>query len=372
MAVAALVLIAPSTAAGATAAPPAPPTFPTSLSAAGLTWAAIPMGRLGQPLNTFWELFSLAPSGQAWVNHAQGLGVATNGGLLLAAPGGSALVAATRPAYELRFTALSATTGSSWVPGTPLEGAASALAASPAGNLVAVVAGPGGGQLLEAASLRSSWRSVASAASLSVSPAGRRCDPRALSAVAVWPGGGPVVGARCGRPGTVGLFTDLAGRWQAIGPALPPADRRAGVTVLAAATSPAGLEVLLGFGEPEGREQLAVATRGPGGSWTLSRSLALRQGTHLTSVGPVPEGGMFALAAGGRAEHLALAQGDGRWSVLPSPPSGTATVAFPAVGRLDALVSAGSVMTDWVLGPRGQGWVRHGAVKVAILYGSSN
>ncbi len=56
LAVAAAVPVGPSGAASLAVSTPTsfPPLLPTSLTTAGGTWATLPMGRLDQPLNTFW------------------------------------------------------------------------------------------------------------------------------------------------------------------------------------------------------------------------------------------------------------------------------------------------------------------------------
>ncbi|HLH99529.1 MAG TPA: hypothetical protein VKV06_02005, partial [Acidimicrobiales bacterium] len=69
----------------------------------------MPMGRLDQPINTFWQLLHLPRGGGRWSNQVEATATATNGGLVLA-PAGSSLLVGIRPSTRLRFTPLIATT----------------------------------------------------------------------------------------------------------------------------------------------------------------------------------------------------------------------------------------------------------------------
>ena len=73
------------------------------------------MGRLDDPLNTFWQLLAL--TGGSW-ELATPPGVASNGGLMVAAQPQSVL-AGFGPSQDLRFSPLAHSTdqGSSWDPG---------------------------------------------------------------------------------------------------------------------------------------------------------------------------------------------------------------------------------------------------------------
>ena len=106
--------------------------LPTSITTSAGTWAAVPMGHLDQPLNTFWQLFFLPIGAALWKNHAANLGMATNGGLLLASPASQGLLVAIRPSNYLRYSALVATTnGTAWDPASPAAGFVDSLAVGP-------------------------------------------------------------------------------------------------------------------------------------------------------------------------------------------------------------------------------------------------
>jgi hypothetical protein len=77
------------------------------------------------------------------------------------------------------------------------------------------------------------------------------------------------------------------------------------------------------------------------------------------------------------SEQLDLVDGpDASWHSLPSPPAGTATVAFgPAGGAAgpspaQALVANGTSLTVWTLGPVSTGWARGQVIHVPIQFGS--
>ena len=76
------------------------------------------MGRLDEPLNTFWQLFYRPNGSVPWSNRVEATATATNGGLVLASAGPSLLVGV-RPSVDLTFTPLISTTngGRSWSDG---------------------------------------------------------------------------------------------------------------------------------------------------------------------------------------------------------------------------------------------------------------
>ena len=103
---------------GPTAAPETPTPLATSVQTSDGTWATIPMGRLDEPLNTFWQLFYRPNGSVRWSNRVEATATATNGGLVLASAGPSLLVGV-RPSVDLTFTPLISTSdgGRSWSDG---------------------------------------------------------------------------------------------------------------------------------------------------------------------------------------------------------------------------------------------------------------
>ncbi len=116
----------PRSRAAATAAAPSVPTpLATSVQTATGTWATLPMGRLDQPLNTFWQLLFRPAGATSWSNQVEATATATNGGLVLSPRGGS-LIVGVLPSVDLTFTPLVATAdrGRSWSTGLITAGLA--------------------------------------------------------------------------------------------------------------------------------------------------------------------------------------------------------------------------------------------------------
>ena len=86
-----------------TAAPSFPTPLATSVQTAAGTWATIPMGHLGQPLNTFWQLFFQPPGATSWSNQVEATATATNGGLVLASAGDRSVIVGVRPSVRLHL-----------------------------------------------------------------------------------------------------------------------------------------------------------------------------------------------------------------------------------------------------------------------------
>lgn len=346
--------------------------LPTSLTTSTGTWASVPMGHLSHPLNTFWQLFFLPAQGGSWQDHAGQLGIADNGGLLLASPGASSLVVAAPPSNFLKFSAMAVTTadGRSWTPGPALQGAAASLAVAARGPEFAVVRDTSGGKVAAASAGSSSWHTEVTARALGATPAGRSCAPIHLTAVAAGPSGTPLVGARCGQKGVAGVFADEGGQWQSVGPQVSASGAQ--VAVLSLRTAGGSPSALFSLTTRSGT-RIVAGWADANGSWRLSSRLSLGAHGRLASIGPAPDDGAFVLSRqGSGAERLAVVRGPGTsWTSLPAPPKGTATVAFPSAGRVDALAVHDSLMTDWVLTTGSPAWTKRQHVKVTIIYGSS-
>ena len=87
---------------GAVAAPSKAP-LPASVQTRAGTWATVPMGDLGQPLNTFRQLFFRPAGSASWSDRVQATATATNGGLVLA-DDNQDLVVGVRPSNMLTFS----------------------------------------------------------------------------------------------------------------------------------------------------------------------------------------------------------------------------------------------------------------------------
>jgi hypothetical protein len=367
-----------------------------STEAAGGTWATLPMGRPGDPLNTFWQLFYRPAGSSSWSDQVDATATATNGGLVLARAGGRSLVVGVRPSDLLHFSPLIATSdgGRTWTNGltSGLLARPSALAAEQTGQALALVATGTTTTLQATTTLHdtttpqaaapgylATWRTLTSLGDLAGTAAARSCDPDALDAVGYAPTR-PVVGARCAEPGVVGLFVQRSGGWQLGGAVLPRSLAGARLDVLSLQPTSGGLAAVLAASGPSGSSLLAAWTRDGGLNWAVSPALQLPADQQLTSMGPAEGDGLFVLmSSSSGSEQLDLVDGPGAsWHSLPTPPAGAATVAFGAAGdatgpgTAQALVADGTVLTVWTLGTASSGWAKGQAIHVPIQFGSSS
>ncbi len=396
-----------SPAATATPTPVAAP-LATTLPAAGGTWATLPMGRTGDALNTFWQLFYRPAGSSSWSDRVDATATATNGGLVLAGAGGRSLIVGVRPYDLLHFSPLIATSdgGRTWTNGltSGLVARPAALAADQAGQALALVAtGPttksqattpvdATTTVQASISVKASisvqqspgdlgtWHHLTSVPQLAGTTPGRRCDPEALSAVGYLQTS-PVVGARCAEPGVAGLFVKRAEGWQLAAAGLPGSLAGARIDVLSLIpTNGGGLAAVLAAYGALGTTLLAAWSRDGGVNWAVSPALQLPAGQQLTSMGPAEGDGLFVLmSSSSGSEQLDLVNGPGAsWQAVPPPPAGTATVAFASAGGaagrgpVQALVGEGTVLTVWTLATASTGWAKGQAIHVPIEFGSSS
>ena len=92
------------------ATPPAAVPLATSMASTVGTWVVLPMGHLHDPENTFWQMLFEPTGSTTWSNQVEATAVATNGGVVLAATPGGAVIAGVRPANKLRYSPLVVTT----------------------------------------------------------------------------------------------------------------------------------------------------------------------------------------------------------------------------------------------------------------------
>jgi len=372
------------------ASPPggALPPLTTSLTVpGGPSWAVLEMGGSRAQHNNFWQLVT-RPAGAARWRLATPPGVADNGGLVAASPGGSALVAGFNPSQDLTFSPLATTRdgGASWMPSLLTAGLASvpsALAAGPGGRLIALTGrgqaelhAPGGG-----------WTRLARLASLAATAAGRACGLGRLTAAAFSPAGTPLLAGQCARPGVTGIFAAAGGGWQQASPALPAALARSRISVLQLTSAGSGATALLTAAAPDGTVSLVAAWAGRSGRWELSVPLPLRGSRVVaTATGPAPvaararatataaarralPGTVGVILSTGRAEYLAGPAGT--WQQLPALPAHAAALVLGPGARVSVLAASGSILTGWRLAVRSAGWTRTQTMKVPVPYGSS-
>jgi hypothetical protein len=359
----------------------------TSIAAAGGTWATLPMGHLDDPLNTFWQLFYRPAGSSLWSDQVQATATATNGGLVLASASGRSLLVGVRPSNLLHDSPIIATSdgGRAWSDGltSGLVARPAGLAAGESGQALALVASGSASTVEASPGDLFTWQKLTSLADLAAAPSAPSCDPVALGAVG-YEAANPVIGARCARPGAVGLFTKRGVGWQRVGPVLPSSLAGAGIDVLSLEPTSGGLAAVLAASGAS-TTTLLVAWTGDGGlNWAVSPALQLSAGQQLRSIGPTGRGpaggdGLFVLiSSSSGSERLDVVDGPGApWHSLAPPPAGTATVAFEpartATGPVpaQALVAEDTVLTVWTLGAAASNWVKGQVLQVPIEFGSS-
>ncbi len=356
----------------------------TALRTADGTWATIPMGRLDEALNTFWQLLYLPPGSSTWRDEVEATATATNGGLVLAAGATGRLVVGIRPSDDLTFTPMIATSDArSWSNGlvdASLVARPAALAAGPGGALLALVGSRSSTRVLTSSGGLSTWKALVSTRALARSGAGRACAVGALTSVA-YLGRTALVGASCGRPGVAGVFARQRGAWRLVGPPLRTSGR---VEVLSmqstgdAGTGSASTAVLLAVSRGSSTALIA-ASRTATGAWSSSAALPVPAGDAIAATGSAGTRGLFVLLQSpALRDVLAVARpAAASWQELPSPPEGTSTVAFTPSGSVQSLVGAGERLSVWTLddgggSPASARWVRGQVLHVTIEYGSSS
>src|SRR5215468_4886451 len=355
-------------AAPAAAAPP--PSLATSLVTATGTWAVAVMGGSAAGHNNFWQLFVRPAATGKW-RLATPPGVASNGGLVVASPGGRSLVAGFRPSQDLSFSPLATThdNGTAWTPSlldAALADVPDALAAAPGGGrLLALLAG---GQVQLSGPGGTGWTRLATRRALAASPAGGRCALGRLTAAAFSPSGVPLLAGSCARPGTAGIFAYAGGSWHPAGPALPDSYARQRVTVLRLTTTAGTTMALLAAGTGTAARLLAAWSTGGGAHWALSPPLPLR-GARLTSASSGPGGRVAVVLTGNHAQTITGPTGS--WQPLPALPPGTATLAPGPADGWDALAVHGTRLTIWQFPPGGAAWAATQTISVFIQFGSS-
>ena len=335
------------------------------------------MGRLDEPLNTFWQLMFKPTTEAPWSNQVEATATATNGGLVLASAGGRSLIVGVRPSVDLTFTPLISTSDAarSWSEGLVSQALAArpdALATDGDGQALALVDDGGGARVLASTGDLSAWRTLTTAHALAAGGPGRSCALRSLTAVS-YLAGQALVGGSCATPGVVGIFAHGGTAWRLAGPDLPPPLSHGRVEVLSLGGLEAGAYGLLAVVSGD-KTDLVAAWSGPRGRWAISPVLPLAADEHVASFGPADGRGLFVLLQGpSSGDELFVAGGRGtEWEQLASPPPGTATVAFGTAAPADALVATGTKLTIWSLGSGAGSWAPAQVITVPIEYGSSS
>ena len=349
--------------------------LPASTETQADSWAVLPMGQLGDQVNTFWQLLHAAPGSSKW-SSVTPQGVADNGGIV-AAPGvGTDSVAVGfLPSQLLRFSPLSVSTdsGRTWSPAFlpgALTASPSALASGPDGSLAVV-----GSAVLHQTAHQSKWsRLVTLSALRRVAPI---CGVVALNAVAVTATGSALVGAACGR-GHIGLFTSSDGTWHSDVATLHGAWRDASTTMVRLQAGSAQPTALV-LAAQAGHRALFVVTDAASGHWSVSSPLTLGSGSSVRA-SAVQSGGALSVVTGSKRDpSVSQINTDGTWTTLPPPPAGTLALAWvlptavPFGGpTLDAFTVDGTELHVYALTPAGIKWVAVQTLQVPLAYGSSS
>lgn len=350
----------------------------SSFSTSGGTWVDVPMGRIGQLVNTFWQTFVLRPSSSRWALVTPP-GVADNGGLVSSAGPSGHVLAGFEASQLLGYSPLAETSdaGRAWTAGlvpARLAPTPDALALSGDGAMLALL-GDRDTSVVSSTGSTTVWHTLVRSRTLATSPAGRSCGVQRLVAVAFTPGGTPLVGARCDRTGQVGIFTRAGTGWT-LEPIRMPGAGSSLDEVVRLSSSAGRTTALVELDRPR-HDALVGAWQGTTGAWSVSGTLELGARTRLVASGTTGSGAVFVLTSSRAGLHLDLTgstRAGATWHQLPAPPGGTAAVASSGPAgraRVDALVVDGSRLVDDVLDLRSQRWVRSQVIEVPITYGSS-
>ncbi len=365
--------------AGASGHPP----LTQALSGAAGTWAALAMGQLDNPLDTFWELFDRTGCTVAACSSTGGWalatppGVASNGGLIPTANPDGALTVGFGTSLDLQFSPLAETgdRASTWSTGVlpgGLAGVPDALAASGPTLRLALLSNHGG-EVVSSTSDLDTWTPVVTERALATAARSTGCALTALTGVAV-AGPGPgypdqqYAGGACADGTAVPIYRLEGATGQPVGPHLP-AQAGTPIRVDRLVETAAGLTALVVTGS--GRSAGLVLVTSPDGSapWSVSAPLATA-GRSIVSTSVTPTGGMVVVLAGspGGATASVISVGSA-WRTLPGLPWSNALVVAEPGGQFEALSSSGSTLDVDAL--VGDGWQHRAGIEVPIQYGSS-
>jgi len=328
------------------------------------------MGHFDSPENTFWELF-LRPAGRSSWALQTPPGVASNGGLVVAASPSGALTVGFLTSALLKFSPLaeSADEGTTWSPGElpfALTSTPDALAVGSTGDVLAVV-GPKGQRVLQTSGNLSAWDTVTTKQSLA--GAASSCGVQAVTAVAYSPAGQTLVGLRCAHGGRVGvLLSTGTSTWQDIGPSLG-----SGATAVTRLVhTPDGVAGLAQVQSGTLASVVGFWGNGSTAQWAGSATLSIPAGWSLeaTATGGGSGQGLAVLLGSGQQRRVEVVTGPGAsWVTLPPAPRRASAVSVIGT-EVDAFVVANSHLAVWSDGPAG--WSRAASITVPVPYGSSS
>ena len=361
------------TATGSAAAIGASATTPSGSS------VLIAMGHLRDPSNTFWEMFQRPAGASSWSLRTPP-GVASNGGLVLAAPPSGALTVGFLISSDLKFSPVAQSTdgGEKWSPGelpSPLMAMPDALAVGPTAETLALVA-TRGDRVLQTSGDLSTWRTLTSVPALTA--AAPSCGVRGVTAVAYNDAAHPLLGLACSKKGEVGVLADTApsstgpSTWRDIGLTLGPARGAASVTRLVSTS-----DGIAGLGQVgSGNRTSIVAFWGSGSTdqWSGPTLFQVPGGwsVRATATGGGSGQSLAVLLASGARRRVDVIAGPGAsWMTLPSAPRGASGVAADGA-EVDTFVVTGTHLAVWAWTAGATDWSRTASITVPVPYGSSS
>lgn len=341
----------------------------------------IAMGHLHDPSNTFWELFLRTSGSASWVLHTPA-GVASNGGLTLAAPPSGPLLAGFLTSAYLRFSPVAQSTdgGATWSPGelpSPLTPVPNALAVDGSGRALALVSQSRDGQrVMTSSDSLATWRTLSSDRALEQSVP--TCHLQEVTAVAYTVTSQPLLGLACDQGDVVGLLVPAISSgaprsgWRNVGPSLPAGlrapsvirlqDTVNGLTGLAQARSGTGSSLVAFWGMGSSEQWLQTTPLPVPKGWTV-KATAIGGGTG--------QGVTVLLGSGARRRIVDVVTPGAPWVTFPASPREASGVA--AVGNeIDAFVVDGSHLTVWTSTSARSPWHRAASISVPVPYGSSS
>lgn len=364
--------------------------LPSGVSTPSQSSVSLPMGHLGDPDNTFWELFIRPSGGTSWTLRTP-VGVADNGGLVVANPVNGPVTVGFLPSQLLRFSPLAETSdgGKAWSPGdlsAALVAAPDALAGGSSDPTTALVTGSGQTVLSSQNLFR--WHKLATTWSLAKTVKG--CGVQRITAL-VSDGSYPALGVQCSRAGRIGVLfpkaattapstgTGTGTAWTNGGPLLTNAASGVATVLRLEATgsnssgAAEGLNGLVAVKLGRSSSLVAFWSVGTESNWTQSKRLTLPKGwtVSATATGGGNTGrGISVLLDSGVHRRIVSLTGPGApWVTLVPPADTEATVTIGS--ETDAFVVAKSHLTIWASAPGMTGWSRVQSTTVPVPYGSS-
>ncbi len=342
----------------------------TSLPGAGGSWALLPAGASSGEEH-FWELLRRRGGRGASWSLVTPPGVQDNGGLAIAAAGGT-LLAGFLPSYNLHFSPLALTPdgGSSWTPDLlPLTGGLlgvpDSLALSSDGTAYALLV-RNGGEVVMSDGGGGEWRALTAVRALATLPVAHGCGLRSIDAIASTSPHGVLVGGACMHGGQIGEYAYANGRWRTAAPPTPATLRGNPSRVMSLASTNGTVFTLVDFPSASQNTLLAAWSADGGHSWTETRPLVMGAREDPIAAGPAPHAHTFLLVSTPHGDRLRIGASSTPWRTTPRPPAGTATVAVGGAGEVDALAVHGYNIADWrLLGTSGL-WHRVGTLHVSV------